>query len=485
MSWPVTVNGRTYTEADFAGNAYVEGLPSLAADLATHAAAGWTATSMTALTIGTGAQALTVQPGKPFGVGQPLRLAVTADPAKYMDGYCASYDQATGALVVMVGVAIGGGTYAAWTVTIGGARVAGSASPLAITEGGTGATTAAGARTNLGAVASVGGTISGAVLTDTTTLPNGGSIIGSGQATFVGSAGQKALVVQNSGATDNLFMGVSAGNSSAFVRTQSGTPIQFSTNGGGATAMSINSSTGVSLGGAPGAESLRAVPVASQVNYWALRGGTTGNGVQASAEGGSTDIDWVCQTKGAGAVRFQTAGNTNNTQLVILHAAGAVNYLSVTGAATGQGVYAAAQGSDTNINHQIHSKGAGAVNLYTNGTGAATLQASITHTAGAVNYRTVSGGTTGNGVYSLATGADANVSSVWDNKGSGAHLWRNNGGTTNLLQIGALGGGTSVVQLFNGTAPTSNPISGGYVYVESGALKYRGSSGTVTILAAA
>lgn len=39
--------------------------------------------------------------------------------------------------------------------------------------------------------------------------------------------------------------------------------------------------------------------------------------------------------------------------------------------------------------------------------------------------------------------------------------------------------------LANMTAPTANPVSGGYIFVESGALKYRGSSGTVTTLAAA
>ena len=35
------------------------------------------------------------------------------------------------------------------------------------------------------------------------------------------------------------------------------------------------------------------------------------------------------------------------------------------------------------------------------------------------------------------------------------------------------------------TAPGSNPSGGGYLYVESGALKYRGSSGTITTLGAA
>lgn len=35
------------------------------------------------------------------------------------------------------------------------------------------------------------------------------------------------------------------------------------------------------------------------------------------------------------------------------------------------------------------------------------------------------------------------------------------------------------------TVPTGNPTSGGFLYVESGALKYRGSSGTITTLGAA
>jgi hypothetical protein len=46
------------------------------------------------------------------------------------------------------------------------------------------------------------------------------------------------------------------------------------------------------------------------------------------------------------------------------------------------------------------------------------------------------------------------------------------------------GGGVKVVGLANATtAPASNPTGGGVLYVEAGALKYRGSSGTVTTIA--
>lgn len=52
-------------------------------------------------------------------------------------------------------------------------------------------------------------------------------------------------------------------------------------------------------------------------------------------------------------------------------------------------------------------------------------------------------------------------------------------------QIG-FGGGEGVVAIVNAqTLPTTNPSGGGILYVDAGALKYRGSSGTVTTLAAA
>lgn len=47
-----------------------------------------------------------------------------------------------------------------------------------------------------------------------------------------------------------------------------------------------------------------------------------------------------------------------------------------------------------------------------------------------------------------------------------------------------LGSGSGVVSIANAiTAPTTNPSGGGVLYVEGGALKYRGSSGTVTTIA--
>lgn len=55
-----------------------------------------------------------------------------------------------------------------------------------------------------------------------------------------------------------------------------------------------------------------------------------------------------------------------------------------------------------------------------------------------------------------------------------------------LFAAGSFGGGVNVMFIANaGTNPSSNPTGGGIIYCDGGALKYRGSSGTVTTLGAA
>ena len=85
---------------------------------------------------------------------------------------------------------------------------------------------------------------------------------------------------------------------------------------------------------------------------------------------------------------------------------------------------------------------------------------------------------------------------------NGKHIWRNkstsgtigtNQTLTDAMTLDTLGNllvglttaGTTAantIQIANGTAPTAN-VTGGQLYVEAGALKYRGSSGTVTTIA--
>jgi hypothetical protein len=67
----------------------------------------------------------------------------------------------------------------------------------------------------------------------------------------------------------------------------------------------------------------------------------------------------------------------------------------------------------------------------------------------------------------------------------GNEKWRFDSSGNFLMGVTAAGTtAATTLQMANGTAPTAN-ISGGQLYVEGGALKYRGSSGTVTTLAAA
>jgi hypothetical protein len=71
---------------------------------------------------------------------------------------------------------------------------------------------------------------------------------------------------------------------------------------------------------------------------------------------------------------------------------------------------------------------------------------------------------------------------------SGQTTLRLDGGRNVTLAAGAssYGAGTAVVFIGNASStPTSNPTGGGILYVEAGALKYRGSSGTITTLGAA
>jgi hypothetical protein len=178
------------------------------------------------------------------------------------------------------------------------------------------------------------------------------------------------------------------------------------------------SSNGIwSLGGAPGAESLRVTPVASAVNYGEISGGAAGQGVTLQALGSDTNIPFALGSKGSGALFFTTARDAGFTpQFVVAHTASAVNYLQVTGSAAGVGSpYVQAAGSDTNITISYYTKGAGTHNFATNGA----LQFLVAHTASAVNYLQVTGGSDGGAPILSAQGSNANVKMQFLSKGTG------------------------------------------------------------------
>lgn len=174
----------------------------------------------------------------------------------------------------------------------------------------------------------------------------------------------------------------------------------------------------ISLGAAPGSESLRVTPVASAVNYLSAYGGATGQGPQLRFEGSDTNINGYYDTKGTGAHLFRTnVYGGAPTQFVVAHTASAVNYMLIAGNTTGNGCIFRPEGSDTNIPMNFTSKGSGGVATYTNSYG--NLQFNIAHTASAVNYLQVTGGATGNAATLSAQGSDTNIDLALTPKGTG------------------------------------------------------------------
>ena len=97
---------------------------------------------------------------------------------------------------------------------------------------------------------------------------------------------------------------------------------------------------------------------ASSVNYIVAFGGSTGAYPTLSATGSDANIGFVFNAKGTAAVAFQTS---STLQAQVSYTASAVNYLDLTGAATGAAPTLSAQGSDSNINLTFTPKGTGVV----------------------------------------------------------------------------------------------------------------------------
>jgi len=92
---------------------------------------------------------------------------------------------------------------------------------------------------------------------------------------------------------------------------------------------------------------------------------------------------------------------------------------------------------------------------------------------------------------SIALFRDADGNTAFEVTGTGSPVSRKTHFFPASVQIGSttadLGGSTgAVISIKNvDTAPTSDPTNGGILFVEEGALKYRGSAGTVTTIAPA
>jgi hypothetical protein len=154
---------------------------------------------------------------------------------------------------------------------------------------------------------------------------------------------------------------------------------------------------------------------------------------RALGSGGSIGISWL--SKGTGSHNFATNNSAGTQQMVISHTASAVNYVQVTGAATGGNPTISTQGSDANISLRFQTKGTFGVG-YLNSAGG--LISSITHatTTSSTNYIALQAVQTGSSPAVAANGTDPNIDLTLTPKGTGAVR------TANTFQAGLISGGT-------------------------------------------
>ena len=218
---------------------------------------------------------------------------------------------------------------------------------------------------------------------------------------------------------------------------------------------------------------------ASAVNSAQVSGATTGGAPSLSVVGLDTNVFFNYFTKGSGAHQFLTGGGL---QVQVADTTSAVNYLKFTGSGTGSAVWIDARGSDANVSVLYSTRGTGAHIFAT--ANSATTQFVVNHTASAVNYLNLTGAATGNAVSISTGGSDTNRSITIGAAGTGSVIFQAAGAS--VMAVGQWSGADKALYILNTTtAPSANPTGGGYLYCEGGALKYRGSAGTVTTIAAA
>ena len=165
---------------------------------------------------------------------------------------------------------------------------------------------------------------------------------------------------------------------------------------------------------------------------WYAASGTAVSGLTIVNSAGLTTTSggvptWVAYT-GTGAPVLGTAptitspkinainDQTNNLPVLSLSGvASAVNYFTMSAAATAGAIGITATGSDTNIGITIAAKGSGGIVFFSNGQAAI----SVSNPASAVNYLLIQGNTTGEPPAIFAAGSDTNVNLAFVPQGTG------------------------------------------------------------------
>lgn len=250
-----------------------------------------------------------------------------------------------------------------------------------------------------------------------------GGTVNTGLSVFAGSSGQNSVYLSPYG----------SGVNSNFIVNSKGT---------GFIALGTNSNNNEQ-----GREQLRVSHTASAVNYVQVTGAATTGATAISSQGSDAAVSMLYQAKGSAAVhQFRTAGNSN-IALQIQAPSGGANHLSITGVAAGSAPSLSSAGSDTNVGLNLQSKGTGAINLQTAG---GTTQLAVTNTASAVNYVQVTGGATGSAPGISVVGSDTNISLGFNAKGSGIFTFVSNGGEQ--FRVQTIANAVNNIQVYGNTS---------------------------------
>jgi hypothetical protein len=172
--------------------------------------------------------------------------------------------------------------------------------------------------------------------------------------------------------------------------------------------------------------------------------------------GGDAAIGTNFTTKGTGAHVFST-NSFGSVGLVVTHTASAVNYPQITGATTGNGPVLFVQGSDSNIELNLQSKGTSGINLRT-GVSTAT-QFRVGDAAGAVNYIQVIGSTTGTPPIISSQGSDGSLGMKVQWKGAGNFFLQSGSGSYNQLKINGANAAVNNLVITGTTAGNAPSLS--------------------------
>jgi hypothetical protein len=198
--------------------------------------------------------------------------------------------------------------------------------------------------------------------------------------------------------------------------------------------------------------------------YLNLSNGSTSS-VISRAVGTNTNLNFYWLTKGTGIHSFNTNNSTTTQQMVVSHTASAVNYVQVTGAATGGRSIISTQGSDASPALDIVLKGTptGPGFRIQNQSASGTCFAVTTSAGSIANHPRAEPSIAGNAVGFSAQGSDTNISQVFQSKGTGAidlaagssGVNISNGGTVTAITRTAVGSGYTTPPTPAISAPTT------------------------------